>query len=476
MSRGGFARMVSTRNIIVIVGASCCLSIAFLRMSGFLYQETDLVETSGVRLLSTIIVSAFAIALAKFFPTAPTLKVMAVITSCSMLLWLSSIVYIVNFGLIRNMWESLILFNQGAFTISLLIQWNLHFVINRNEDIPFVITCTIVLTLLLSLLLMNFTSLFFVFIFLFSVISGVLCLWSNFHFALNPKNRLSIEVEDKQRMDIEVVKTRKISVLFFGSRVCWGLALGVVFGLAYCLSEPSGFKNGLHVEVMIVILAALFMLCLAMSGSIAVHHLILLPPIVVLILFLSTSVLSIRMLCTSAWLVWYVQSYIQLPTYRSLLAMGILRFAFYEKALTLLVFSITSLTISSVVDHFIELQLHETNELLAIILVIILLGLFMFSIGRHIMLYLPNQNTSHPKETSWLKQFASLYGLTEREKEVLTLLAEGYSRKYIEKILYISSGTARTHMKNVYQKLNVHSQDELIELVNGSCLGDSDGE
>lgn len=57
------------------------------------------------------------------------------------------------------------------------------------------------------------------------------------------------------------------------------------------------------------------------------------------------------------------------------------------------------------------------------------------------------------------------YGLTKREGEVLSYLAKGYSRPYIEKKLYISKGTAKTHIFHVFQKLGVSSQDELLDLV-----------
>ena len=35
----------------------------------------------------------------------------------------------------------------------------------------------------------------------------------------------------------------------------------------------------------------------------------------------------------------------------------------------------------------------------------------------------------------------------------------------IQEALYISAGTANTHMRHIYRKLDVHSQHELIDLV-----------
>ena len=54
------------------------------------------------------------------------------------------------------------------------------------------------------------------------------------------------------------------------------------------------------------------------------------------------------------------------------------------------------------------------------------------------------------------------YGLTQREKEILQLLIDGMSKKYIAEQLYISPYTVDTHLKNIYAKLHVHSQMDMI--------------
>lgn len=57
------------------------------------------------------------------------------------------------------------------------------------------------------------------------------------------------------------------------------------------------------------------------------------------------------------------------------------------------------------------------------------------------------------------------YRLTPREREVLEELAVGHSSSYIAKVLYISNNTARSHMKNIYKKLEIGSREDLIELL-----------
>ena len=57
------------------------------------------------------------------------------------------------------------------------------------------------------------------------------------------------------------------------------------------------------------------------------------------------------------------------------------------------------------------------------------------------------------------------YGLTPRELDVLTLLAQGNSMARVQSELVISEGTANTHKRNVYRKLGVHSKQELIDMI-----------
>ena len=54
------------------------------------------------------------------------------------------------------------------------------------------------------------------------------------------------------------------------------------------------------------------------------------------------------------------------------------------------------------------------------------------------------------------------YGLTAREKQILQSLAKGNSYKMIAAAEHISLDTVKTHLKKIYQKLQVHSQTEAV--------------
>ncbi len=54
-------------------------------------------------------------------------------------------------------------------------------------------------------------------------------------------------------------------------------------------------------------------------------------------------------------------------------------------------------------------------------------------------------------------------GLTGREREVLQLIAEGYTNKEISEILCIAIKTVQAHRANLMEKLDLHSKGDLIK-------------
>ncbi|BDE95772.1 response regulator transcription factor [Raoultibacter timonensis] len=60
---------------------------------------------------------------------------------------------------------------------------------------------------------------------------------------------------------------------------------------------------------------------------------------------------------------------------------------------------------------------------------------------------------------------AKKHGLTEREQDVFALMAAGHARPYIREKLCISDGTVKTHSYHIYEKLGIHSREELYKLV-----------
>ncbi|MBK8947036.1 MAG: response regulator transcription factor [Ignavibacteriae bacterium] len=57
------------------------------------------------------------------------------------------------------------------------------------------------------------------------------------------------------------------------------------------------------------------------------------------------------------------------------------------------------------------------------------------------------------------------YGLTERETEILQLIVDGLTKQQISERLFLSFHTVNTHIKNIYNKLHVHSKSGAVSKV-----------
>ena len=53
---------------------------------------------------------------------------------------------------------------------------------------------------------------------------------------------------------------------------------------------------------------------------------------------------------------------------------------------------------------------------------------------------------------------------SNRETEIFLMLAQGRSRPYIRDTLILSKNTVATHIRHIYEKMGIHSQQELIDL------------
>jgi DNA-binding NarL/FixJ family response regulator len=62
------------------------------------------------------------------------------------------------------------------------------------------------------------------------------------------------------------------------------------------------------------------------------------------------------------------------------------------------------------------------------------------------------QRTQETVEQAW--------GLTRRELEILTLVAEGHSNAQLARMLWVTEQTVKFHLSNIYRKLNVSNRTE----------------
>jgi DNA-binding NarL/FixJ family response regulator len=72
----------------------------------------------------------------------------------------------------------------------------------------------------------------------------------------------------------------------------------------------------------------------------------------------------------------------------------------------------------------------------------------------------PIESTGTAPATPAFDGVSYLEQLTEREREILALLARGASNREISETLYIASGTVKNHLSNILGKLGVRDRTQ----------------
>jgi len=83
------------------------------------------------------------------------------------------------------------------------------------------------------------------------------------------------------------------------------------------------------------------------------------------------------------------------------------------------------------------------------------------SIARHLLTRFRRQGESRQGGVPESEK-GDPQGLTEREVEVLRLIAKGYNSAEISELLGVTYHTVTSHIRNIYRKLAVHSRSEAV--------------
>ena len=108
------------------------------------------------------------------------------------------------------------------------------------------------------------------------------------------------------------------------------------------------------------------------------------------------------------------------------------------------------LTIYKSVDNYIiELvESHEFDELQ--------------NLNTHYVVFIYKKEWFNSMMTSSLDEVIDQYDLTDREKQLVSLIVCGYSNSQIADELFISLYTVKEHIKSIFRKMNLNSRGDLI--------------
>jgi len=103
------------------------------------------------------------------------------------------------------------------------------------------------------------------------------------------------------------------------------------------------------------------------------------------------------------------------------------------------------------------------NNIQNIITIFFIIIIIMFIIIFTLMPFISNEYKKTMNKNNQVYYFDVL---SKRENEIVKYLLSGYTSGNIAKELYISLPTVKTHISNIYRKLNINSKQELFKLLN----------
>lgn len=89
-----------------------------------------------------------------------------------------------------------------------------------------------------------------------------------------------------------------------------------------------------------------------------------------------------------------------------------------------------------------------------------LAGLLLFYALRYLLVQELFSTFELPEEV------ALKYGISPREREIISMMVQGHPNRTIGEKLFISSTTVKNHIYHIYQKTGVTNKVQLINLMN----------
>ncbi|MDR3308208.1 MAG: helix-turn-helix transcriptional regulator [Coriobacteriales bacterium] len=135
------------------------------------------------------------------------------------------------------------------------------------------------------------------------------------------------------------------------------------------------------------------------------------------------------------------------------------------------VYSLLTLAWAHIVAGF-EFATSTFVMVVVYLLFLIVMGIFMRS---HFISGSVFWSQASRENNAALDAFSERWHLSPRESEVFELLMAGKKRSEIEEACALSEGTVKTHISNIYKKLDIHSKREMFQLFEKRLHNEQEG-
>jgi DNA-binding NarL/FixJ family response regulator len=127
---------------------------------------------------------------------------------------------------------------------------------------------------------------------------------------------------------------------------------------------------------------------------------------------------------------------------------------------TILIFSAIAVSILILINLR-KISMYSPEQNSEILTVVFALAFMLIGIVIYRYLFGTKKESAEPKFNP--EEQLRRLGITQREYEVLRLVAEGYSNQEISDALFISESTVKTHVSNVLMKLDAKRRTQAVQ-------------
>ena len=263
---------------------------------------------------------------------------------------------------------------------------------------------------------------------------------------------------------------------FFAMRCLFGVGVGVATFIAVSAGARTAPCTPAWTLAMLGVLVAAFLWALRRPGSRSA--LLRVSPVLFLGVMMAPSLgggaeweAFLAAAPSVIWLCWTVLSSVQSSDIKWRLSWNEAELSFSEKTVVIALCLFSYLLMDNVTGAGLTGDLAAWLPYVLVVLVYVVIALTSYVLVRLVDTKREERvidkalHLSDERSGAVYQEIAERYGLTGRERDVLELIAKGHTRPFICEELCISEGTARSHIRHVYQKCDIHSRDELFALV-----------
>jgi DNA-binding CsgD family transcriptional regulator len=265
--------------------------------------------------------------------------------------------------------------------------------------------------------------------------------------------------EDTRHSFARLLKSAPLSLLAVVLLISFSFGIVLTLGLSQdSLQETMGdIVSGISVQILVMLLALLIAYCSYRSNA-AIAFYVAIPCILVASLLLSAGLDSFDFVLLS---IVKVGS----ETVRFIVILLLVESILDKRVLAFFAFGLLSTAQFSgyLMGQILSMGLGDNRMMLALILMasLVLATLLVFMARESLRPAIKAVD----KDDSVIDALALSKRLSPREREVLTLWVSGHNSTFIERKLYISKSTVKTHLAHIYTKTDTKNKEELLQLL-----------